>query len=468
MRIKSIVTTLSYFPKIGKEVKILKTNFIIVSPYSPKWNNIGSIRWEKIAKYLSYSYQTTIVTSSFGSGEAYRHFDIGKAELIEIPLKYYRINPYANNSHKEHQKRKRFIKYINSMKAEIRPILERLFPISSGGMLFHNFKRYCEVVEQRISKKDDLLTVLITTYDPWFSLRIGDLMRKRYKSLLWVADFRDPSFNIHESRISKMPFFKISTHQKLKDADIVTVVTEQMKKEYEETFNRKVFFLPNGFGDESTGEVKQHKKEKHSLHIAYTGSLHPNTREISYFVDSLKCAHSIQKSIAFKFSYAGKDTQKVKGEFKKFGIEEILQNFGFVRHEKALQIQQTADVLLLIGYTGDDPEVGKGIRTGKIYEYLASCKPIIVIAPKNWEMKEEIECDGISRVFEKNETTEIAEYLLKLADMDTLDIDYSKRKRVIDKYSYKNIANNLLKIILEVQRNGIENTFFNRNSATDN
>ena len=77
---------------LAKEVKILKINFIIVSPYSPKWNNIASIRWEKIAKYLSYNYQTTMVTSSFGNEDGneymYRHFDVGETELIEIPLKY--------------------------------------------------------------------------------------------------------------------------------------------------------------------------------------------------------------------------------------------------------------------------------------------------------------------------------------------------------------------------------------------
>jgi len=457
-----------YYP-FDKEVKILKINFIIVSPYSPKWNNIASIRWEKIAKYLAYNYQTTVVTSSFDNEDIYRHFDVGETELIEIPLKYYKTNPYSKNSHTASQKRKRFIvDYINFAKVEVRPILERLFPISPGGMLYHDFKKYFEKVEQRIFK-DDLSTVLITTYDPWFSLRIGDLMKKKYNSLLWVADFRDPSFNVHESKISRMPCFKTSTCRKIKDADIVTVVTEQMKKEYEVACNRKIFFLPNGFDDEITGQKEQRNKEKHSLHIAYTGSLHPNTIDISYFVNSLKYAHNLHKSIAFKFTYVGKDTQKVKDEFEKRDMKEILQNSGFVRHEEALQTQRNADVLLLIGYTGGDPKVGKGIRTGKIYEYLASYKPIIVIAPKDWEMKEEVECDGISKVFEKTETKKIAEYLIKLANMDSLEINYEKRQNIINKYSYKKIANDLVEIINEVQRSRInENTFSNRSSSSDN
>lgn len=114
-------------------------------------------------------------------------------------------------------------------------------------------------------------------------------------------------------------------------------------------------------------------------------------------------------------------------------------------------------------------QVGKGIRTGKIYEYLASYKPIIVIAPKDWEMKEEVECDGISKVFEKTETKKIAEYLIKLANMDSLEINYEKRQNIINKYSYKKIANDLVEIINEVQRSRInENTFSNRSSSSDN
>ncbi len=452
---------------------MLRINFIIVSPYSPKWNNIASIRWEKIAKYLSYNYQTTMVTSSFGNEDGneyiYRHYDIGRTELIEIPLKYYKTNRYANESQVLRQKRKGFmIDYIKAAKAELISVLERTFPISPGGMLYHDFKKYYEEVEQRISK-DNLFTVLITTYNPWFSLKIGNLMKKKYNSLLWVADFRDPSFSYHGSKISRIPFFKNSTCQKIKDADIVTVVTEQMKKEYEAACKRKIFYLANGFDEVITVQKEPCTKEKHSLHIAYTGSLYPNTRDISYFVNSLKYAHNLHKSIAFKFSYVGKDTQKVKDEFEKLGMEEILQNFGFVRHEEALQIQRNADVLLLIGYTGDDPKEGRGIRTGKVYEYLASYKPIIVIAPKDWEMKEEVECDGISKVFEKTETTKVAEYLIKLANMDNFEIDYEKRENIINKYSYKNIANDLVEIINEVQRSRInENTFSNRSSSSDN
>lgn len=447
----------------------MKINFIIVSPHSPKWNNIASIRWEKIAKYLSYHYQTTMVTSSFGNGDIYRHFDIGRTELIEIPLKYYKTNRYANESQVLHQKRKGFmIDYIKAAKAELISVLERIFPISPGGMLYHDFEKYYEEVEQRISK-DNLFTVLITTYNPWFSLKIGDLMKKKYNSLLWVVDFRGPSFSHHGSKISRIPFFKTSTCRKIKDADIVTVVTEQMKKEYETSCKRKIFYLPNGFDKEITVQKELRKKEKHSLHIAYTGSLYPNTIDISYFVNSLKYAYNLQKDITFKFTYVGKDTQKVKDEFEKRDMKEILQNSGFVRHEEALQLQRNADVLLLIGYTGDDPKVGRGLRSGKIYEYLASHKPIIVIAPKDWEMTEEVECDGISKVFEKTETTKIAEYLIKLANMDSLDIDYEKRENIINKYSYKNIANNLVEIINEVQRSRInENTFPNKSSSTDN
>jgi len=415
-------------------------NIIIVSPYSPKWSNIASVRWEKLAKYLSHNHNVTIVTSAFPEKFPERTFDVGKARLIEIPLKWYLRNPYMQNVLSENEISGVALKH--KLKGEVRVILERILPFSSGGMLYHDFESYRKEIERLISQAEQ--SILITTYDPWFSLRLGSSFKyKYYSKIIWIADFRDPSFDVHESAISRLSLFKNGTKKILKYADMVTVVTQRMVDDYMNLGIANVVFIPNGFDGSLSLTDENIVKGVRSLEITYTGSLHPYTIELTPFLEALKKAILSNGSINFVFNYAGMHSIKVSSEFKKFELEQYLVNHGFLTRDEAIKLQRSSDVLLLVAYTGDNELVARSVRTGKVYEYLASGRPIIVIGPKDWEMREEVEADGISRVFHKSETHEIAEYLTGLASKKTLKINLDARKRVLQQYLYSNIAKKL-------------------------
>ena len=212
-------------------------------------------------------------------------------------------------------------------------------------------------------------------------------------------------------------FFSIKL---LKYTDLVSVVTHKMEKDYEELIGNKVFFLPNGFDGDISIKNKLNIKKKNKLNIAYTGSFHPIFVELTPFLKALKKVIISQKNVDINFIYAGMNARWVENEFYKLQINNILTNYGFVSREKSLEIQKNADVLLLIAYTGDNEKAGASSRTGKVYEYLASGKPIIAIAPLNWEMKEEIEADGVSKVFHKSQTNDMANYLVKLSKKERI------------------------------------------------
>ncbi|PLV56754.1 hypothetical protein [Thermotoga sp. SG1] len=427
-------------------------NIIVVCPYSPRWSNIASIRWEKLSKYLSLNHKVTLITSSFKEPIRERSFDIGKAKLVEIPLKYYRRNPFLDMKTNTGEFLENSIQH--RIKAEARVLLERFFPISSGGMLYHDYRSYKNEISKHLSTNE--INILITTYDPWFSIRLGNWFKQKHKNLIWIADFRDPSFNIHESMISRLGIFKSTTKEILKPADVVTVVTHQMKQDYERLTQKKVLFLPNGYdGDLSNlySDEFSIKKTKNSLTISYTGSLHPETIEISYFTEALKEAKLTSPNTKFIFNYAGFHSTRVKKEFYKRGIMNILKDYGLVERDQAIKLQRESDILLLIAYTGDDEKIGRSIRTGKVYEYLASGKPIIVLAPHDWEMRDEIESDGVSKVFHKSQISEMAKYLIELSQKEDLKINMSARRKVIKKYLYQNLAVRLEEAIVEVVKN---------------
>jgi len=423
----------------------------IVAPYSPRWNNIASVRWEKFAKYLSKNHLVHLITSRFSNNRSFREFNLGNANLIEIPLKYFKRNPYLGNKNDPSTKAMAISGAIRKIKAELRPILEKFLPLSSGGVLLHDYRAYVVELEKIVSSGER--TILITSYDPWFSLRLGNYFKRRYPDkVIWLADFRDPSFHVHEPEVSKLIVFKYLTKKILTVADGILVVTKQMLETYQRICGQKVFFLPNGYdGQLSLGIESQRKTE--GLKIVYTGSLHPKTGEIKWFIHALLKLKQKEVDVCskLKFIYAGKDFSYVQKLFERFSLLDLLENHGFVSRDEALNLQNKADLLLLIAYTGDHPEEGSSIRTGKVYEYLATGKPILVIAPKNWEMREELESDGISRVFEKSESEEMANYITWFF-RERKQIDLKKREEVIRPYLYENLSKRLEEIIETVSR----------------
>ena len=422
---------------------------VIVSPYSPRWNNIASVRCEKFAKYLSINHLIYFITSCFPSKQSFRSFDLGQARLVEIPLKYFRYDPHVAVNGKFAKEQTMFSKLLRRIKAEIKPVLERFLPVSTGGMLLHDYQAYVTELSKIIS--DHERTILITTYDPWFSLKLGKLFKKRFpKTVVWLADFRDPSFNLDGSALTKLPVFAYATKRILSMADAVLVVSKKMVEDYQRLCGDKVFFLPNGYdGKLFLGECSDDTHE--DFKIVYTGSFYPGTRELSWFILALSRIKERKRAIysKLKFVYAGKDYEYVQTLFDRFSMLDILENRGFVSRCEALKLQAQADLLLLIGYTGKDPQVGRSMRTGKVYEYLATGRPILVIAPGVWEMREEIECDGVSKVFEKSQTEMMADYIEQLSRKRS-HVDREKREQVIQSYLYENLSKKLEGIIEKI------------------
>jgi glycosyltransferase involved in cell wall biosynthesis len=330
----------------------------IVAPYSPRWNNIASVRWEKFAKYLSKDHSVYLITSCFPDRRSFREFNLGNANLVEIRLKYFKHNPYFRHSNDPSTETKIISGAIRKIKAELRPILEKFLPVSSGGVLLHDYRAYFLELDKIISSSER--TILITTYDPWFSLRLGNYFKRRYPNrVIWFADFGDPSFDIAESVVTKLIFFKYLTKRILTLADGILVVSKQMLETYQRICGQKVFFLPNGYDGQFFLRIDS-QRQKESLKIVYTGSFHPKTREIAWFIHALLKLKQKEDSVCskLKFIYAGKDFAYVQRLFERFSLLDLLENHGFVSRDEALNVQNKADLLLLIAYTGDDPEEG--------------------------------------------------------------------------------------------------------------
>lgn len=437
-------------------------NVIILSALSPRFNTIGTLRIEKLAKYLCTNADVQIIAGMpllpENSPYLKKKVDIGSAKLIEIPARRLKHDSRQSDRGDSSNQVGRGIatSVLTKMKFALAPLAEYLLPLSPGGIVWHDKKAFEREVESSLIRTNEEQVVMISSFGPWFTTKLAMKLKKRYtKRVFWVADFRDPSFGNVHFRITRSSFARRATKKILDNCDLITCVNHQMIDDYSLIANEaKYLYLPNGYdpSDIEAKNIELKAEEKSNIfNIVYTGSFYPsNGGDINGFCAVVKNLKNKDYEAYSRiiFSYAGKDSKYVSAEFEKAEISGCLRDYGLVDRRKALELQSDADLLLLITYTGDNPDIGRGVLTGKCYEYLSSCKPIIMIGSEKWELRKVLESDGISRVFSANEVESMSNYLREIMESRKTREICSRHER-LKEFEYPNLA---LKLLDELTR----------------
>jgi len=237
----------------------------------------------------------------------------------------------------------------------------------------------------KLVKKENI-DVIYATSPIWTSLLIGFLLKKKTQKPL-VVDFRDPwtdnSFIRYPTKFHER-FERKLEKKVLTYADYVTVATDSIKNTLISRYpfvKSKIETITNGFDPEDFKNLKIHKKAG-KFRITYVGSIY-GLLTAKPFLIALKELVEEKKEFREKVEVVfvgdyGKETPRL---VRKFGLEENVKFIEYVPHRKGLEFMVNSQaLLLLITLEGSK---GEGILTGKLFEYLASRKPIIAIAPEN-------------------------------------------------------------------------------------
>lgn len=213
------------------------------------------------------------------------------------------------------------------------------------------------------------------------TLLIGSLLKKKTKKPL-VVDYRDPwitnSFikyptQFHEFIETKMEKFVLT------QADYITVVNDLIRDDLIKRYpfvESKIETLTNGFDSEDFENLNFQKKNS-KFRIIYTGSIY-GLRTARTFLDALK--ELIMKNEEFKKDieviFVGNQGKETPYLVKNLHLEKYVTLMGYLPHKKCLEIIKNSDVQLLLVTSEEN-------LPSKIFEYLASQKPIMAIAPEN-------------------------------------------------------------------------------------
>ncbi len=321
-------------------------NILIVSYYFYPNNRIASFRINAFAKYFQLAgHSVTVVTE--------RDQD-GFAMWNGCEVNYIK-NPVMPDSYLHDKKKKRTMKKI---------FYSFFFRIVLDSTIIWKIRAYKKVIELWKTKKFD---VVLSTYGPLSPHMIAFKLRKKGYKFYWVADMRDemsldPFLSYYKVRLIKPYERKI-----LNSSDVVLSVSEPLIKEFKQFCAHDRFLeIKNGYDYKEIHDVSFQPQFTMSFLGRFYATIKPDNwfRAFSELIIEKELPSNCRINIV--------------GNYKNIKIPDSIASnvfqIGAVPHSKAIAMSLDADVLVVVHPTGR-----KGVYTGKLFDYLASNKPILAL-----------------------------------------------------------------------------------------
>lgn len=225
---------------------------------------------------------------------------------------------------------------------------------------------------------------LYSTSGPYTDHLVG-LRLKRATGLPWLADWRDPWLG------NESAAFPTGLHQALCarleraiifEASRVLVVSEPMRRDllarYPALPPEQVVTLPNGFDPADLEGIEPAPRDER-LTVVYTGSFY-GSRTARPFLAALRQVLEVGlvPRAGITVRLVGNTGQDAAQAVADWHLSDVVQLGGYVSHRDVLAQQLAADALLLIVGAGPGSDV---VLTAKIFEYLATRRPILGLVP---------------------------------------------------------------------------------------
>ena len=355
---------------------------LIITYYWPPAGGSGVQRWLKFVKYLQeYGIEPVVYTVDNA-----RYLKEDKTLLEDVP----RNTKVLKHSIWEPTDLL-FWKRKKSQKSGISNISEnRFLSFIRGNFFIPDPKVFWVNSSVKFLQKYlnlNKVDAIISTGPPHSMHLIAQKLHKKNK-LKWIADFRDPWTDLYYYKdFSEQSFAKkknkILEKSVLKNADCVLTVSESLKEQF--SINaRRVEVITNGYDNEirSAEDTVLDKL----FTISYIGLL-PKQSNPKLFFKVLQelCSQNEDFKNDLKLNFIGDISDDVRVEVLKNNLEKNTSFKGYVDHEKAIEFQNKAQVLLLLI---PNIEKSKGILTGKLFEYLIAKRPILAIGPEDGDLAE--------------------------------------------------------------------------------
>ena len=226
----------------------------------------------------------------------------------------------------------------------------------------------------------------IVTTGPPQSMHLIGLKLSEATGIPWVADFRDPWTKMFYFKHLGLCSWAEKKHHELErrvldGATRVVAVSPLVKEDFEKMTGTPVELITNGF-DES--DFREEIVPDGFFNITHTGLFAADGNpETLWKVLADKCAEDSSFRDALRLRLVGKTDSAITESIRQAGLGDNLVDLGYRDHRTAVREQKNASLLILP--LRKEPEY-RAVLPGKLFEYLASRRPILGIGQTDGAM----------------------------------------------------------------------------------
>ncbi len=400
---------------------------LIISYYWPPTGGSGVQRWVKFAKYLPLEgWQPVIYTPENPeqlavdeslAAEVPHEAEIVKTRIFE-PYSFYKKLLKGSGHSKEAVE-------VNPVNAQNKSFVQKA-AMWVRGNLFRPDPR-CLWIRPSVKflKKylEEHPVDLIVSTGPPQSMHIIGMKLARETGLPWIADFRDPWTRIfYFKHLSMTPATERWHHRMeknvLDEATRVVAVSPLVQQEFQEMTQTPVELITNGFdecdfegasGGNSGAETSATGGPDKDFILTHTGLFAADGNPTTLWeVLADKCAADEAFARALKIRLIGKTDVQILDAINSAGLGNNLENLGYQPHSKAIKEQRNASVLILP--LRKEPEY-KAVLPGKLFEYLASCRPVLGIGQHDGAMAMILDQTKSGTVLDWNDKAQLSRFI---------------------------------------------------------
>lgn len=428
---------------------------LIITYYWPPAGGGGVQRWVKFVKYLrDFGWEPIVFTAK---NAEYPIIDTTLAneippdvEVLKVPV----IEPY--------QLYKRFVGKDKNERIDANFLSQgkklgwkdRLAVWIRGNLFIPDARSFWINPSVRFLDRyliSNRIDAMISTGPPHSCHMIALGVRRRH-ALPWIVDYRDPWTQIDYFDDLRLTSWARNLHYKMEKqvldtCDTVVTVGKTMAHDLNALTTTPKKVITNGFDEADRNEDENIVSSDFS--IVYIGTMNDSRNPLVLWkaLSELKEEnHPIIQRLRVKL--VGKPEVVVRESVIQQDVLDLVEFLGYVSHQEAIEYQNKASVLLLIiNHTSNN----KSILTGKIFEYLASGRPILCIGPEDGDAADILHSSGHQAVFDYEDVKGVKSWLAnqfeKAGDEHTESLPLQPE---VLQYSRKNLTEKLAALLDEL------------------
>ena len=420
---------------------------LIITYYWPPSGGSGVQRWLKMSKYLpEYGWQPVIYTTENAEYPIIDHSlekDVApNIEVIRRPIN----EPYSAYKKFLGIKKEETVKMGLIQEKEKNKSWKSDLTLWVRGNFFIPDAR-CGWVKPSVRFLKEYLNehpvdAIISTGPP-HSMHLIALKLKEALGLPWIADFRDPWTEIDYYNDLHLTAWADRKHHRLEQevlttADKVVTVAPDGARRLGRLGNRNVRTIYNGFDRDDDTQTPVNLSEQFT--ITYLGVLSKIQNPSNLWqalAELIKEDSEFDKSL--KINMIGQIDSAVVSSIDENGLTQHVAYSPYMPHDQVSAVHRSSTLLLLLLMPDSEPRA-KGLLTGKLFEYMASGRPILCIGPEDGDAARILRETGAGQTISFEDKEKMKEALKNLYQRYLNHTLPNNTNTAVEQFSRKNMS----------------------------